>query len=236
MLTLHDINYSELDYVCDHPGVVLVYGSIGAGKTATANKIAELIHHRDPARPVCYFSLDEQLSKELLELLPNWFSVTDKLSMKDLPRGTVLIVDESWKTRSSKTKMKDEEKMGMMDDLFLSRQRNQTLITIIQSLAMLEKTHFRAGFSLVHKYMPVGSIAVERQELVEILAKTQKGILRRINETGYPLQSVTRIQSPLYDLNSIKYRFVEDYNRGYYKLNLPSFWTEELSVFWSRYS
>lgn len=236
MLNLEDINRKELDYVLTKPGVVLASGMIGAGKTSGGFKIMEEIHKVSPERPLFVHCLGESKAHRLKQLtcpLPI-IPVLD-LDTKQLPDDAVLLADESWATRSSKVRLADDEKKELMDNLFFSRQRGQTIISIIQSLAILEKTHFRSGFSLLSSYVPVTSLVTERSELLDILVPIQRGIASRMAE--YPLrpfQSWYHIRSPFYDFNHSQYSFVEGYCFGYYAMKLPSFWSNELSVLWSR--
>ena len=236
-MDVRDINMVEFNYLTSKPGVVLLHGMIGSGKTSAAFKIAELIHRVSPDREIYVYTLDHSKSAELEALLPNWFKTTPELSMKKLPSDSVLISDEAWYSSSSKVRHKDDEIMNIMDNLFLSRQRGQTLVSIIQSLAILEKTHFRAGFTLVSKYTPMDTIATERQELIDILGRIQRGMEYRLSEYPViPFEAILHVRSPFCSLNEYKYRFVDGYCNGYYSLDLPEFWSDELSTFWSVYT
>ena len=236
LLTVDEINMLELNYVLTKPGVILEPGMIGSGKTSGGFKIVELIHDNSPRRPLYVHCLSEEKGERLCEIVcPLPITPIVDLDSKKLPDDAVILMDESWTTRSSKVRLSPEETMELMDNLFYSRQRGQTLISIIQSLAILEKTHFRSGFSLVSNYVPVTSLATERVELMDILLPIQRGISSRMLEyPSKPFQSWCHVRSPFYDHNQNMYKFVEGYASGHYSMALPSFWTEELSTFWSR--
>lgn len=223
----------ELNWAIRKAGVILDYGMIGAGKTAVGYKIMELIHDVTPHRECFAYCLDSSRSEEFQSVLPDYISPINATSMKTLPLDAALLLDESWLYHSSKIKMDKEEMMSLMDNLFLSRQRGQTVISIIQSLAMLEKTNFRAGYTLCSNYVPITSIATERKELLDMIGRVQKALERRIVELKVPFNRLSHIQSPMFDMNAKLYKNVEGYNWGFYEFELPKFWSEKLSTFWS---
>ena len=231
------INQLAWQYMVDFPGVVLDRGMIGSGKTATAFKLLEAIHQAHPERPVYVNMMDILKVFDMSKLLPDYIQYVDNVSGKAIPNGSVLLIDEAWFTMSSKVKHTDEKILALMDLLALSRQRGQTVIFIIQNFALLEKTSFRVGFSMINKYSPIDTIGTERPDMIDRLITIQEGIENRLAfHQGTMIQEVVHVTAPYSSLWDRQYRYQPDYNFGYYKIGLPSFWSDELSTFWSRYS
>ena len=230
-------NQLAWDYVCNKPGVVLIRGMLGMGKTSSGFKILESIQKIDPSRPQYVYMFDRSKEDELKALLPDYIQYTDKIDGKAMENGSVFLLDEAWLNLSSKVKHSNDAIVGLMDLLALSRQRNQTIILIIQNLALLEKSGTRFGYSMISKFTPMLTITQERPELVNYLMGVQVGIENRL--AAYPElipQQVSHVNTPFSSLWDNKFKYFPDYTFQYYILSLPSFWSDELSVFWSRYT
>lgn len=230
-------NQLAWDYVLNKPGVVLIRGMLGMGKTSSGFRILEGIHEVSPDRPQYVYMFDRSKEDELKALLPDYIRYTDQIDGKAMENNSVFLLDEAWLNLSSKVKHSSEVIVALMDLLALSRQRNQTIILIIQNLALLEKSGTRFGYSMVSKFTPMLTITQERPELVDFLMGVQAGIENRL--AAYPAlipQQVAHINTPFSSLWDSKYKYHPGYTFQYYSMDLPSFWTEELSTFWSRYT
>jgi hypothetical protein len=234
---MNSMNELDWNYIRDSPGAIMLNGMIGSGKTATGFKLLEEIHKAHPDRPIFYYLVDSTHANELRPMLPDYIQFCDKIHLKELPRNSVILGDEAWFYFSSRVRMNQEEIKSFMDNMALVRQRGQTLILIIQSLALLEVVSFRVGFTLLCKYIPVESLMFERAEFQEFLVQVNNGFNYRLRE--FPetkVQELLYVHTPYSFSWRNLYHAEPGYNFGYYKIGLPEFWSDELSVFWSRFT
>jgi hypothetical protein len=203
-----------LDSVLTKPGIILVGGSIGEGKTSLTFRFAEKIHEIDDKRIPYVFSLNKNRNDELLSLLPDYFRVTNSLDLRKLPYGAVLIGDEGTVWANSKNFKTGvfAEKLG--GDLATIRQRNQIFFVIIQNFALLELDYFRMGVTFALKWISPLSLEFDRSNMRDIL-----------QEIMNYFKSVNINRKELFYLLSGD-------DGGFYSNILPSFWSERLSCFW----
>ena len=111
-----------------HPCVVLILGRRGSGKSGLGYRIIELMRHRGEPYIV---GLPAQAQKHL----PDWAGTVDRL--EDVPPKAVVLVDESYLHYPSRASMTSGGRdIGSL--INLSRQREQTLIFVVQEARQLD--------------------------------------------------------------------------------------------------
>ena len=111
-----------------HPCVVLILGRRGSGKSGLGYRIIELMRHRGEPYIV---GLPAQAQKHL----PDWAGTVDRL--EDVPPKAVVLVDESYLHYPSRASM-DSGGRDIGSLINLSRQRDQTLIFVVQEARQLD--------------------------------------------------------------------------------------------------
>ena len=235
MSSIQDFNRLDLQYLYHNPCIVLIRGMVGSAKTSAGFRVVEKIHQVSPYRPIYYFVLDAKRIPAISRLLPSWIQYTDSLSMENLPIGSVLYCDEAWSYLSAKAHKSKEQIQEVLDNMALIRQRDQTLILIVQNLAMLDIDSFRVGYTLISKFCPPETISFERENLQDFLLGIQSGIEIRLEANpSLKMQQVGHVHTPYSPMINKMYGRIPGYAWGFHKWKLPAFWSEELSTFWGR--
>jgi len=190
---------------------VLVFGNTGYGKTALLFLLLEKLHGLNPARP-CYVVGYPSRARELL---PSWITIAD--TMESVPIGAVALRDdvgfaEGTSAMTSPTAKATQEFIRQMA---LSRQKLQTTLFSIQSVAWASRNAFRAGRNvLFFKYMDKESITFERAEYSDFLSSVMDEFTLYVQD-GYNVKELTYCSSPWWS--------------GMFLNGLASFWSPELS-------
>lgn len=205
---------SLYDAVMNDAGIIFVVGSIKSGKTATMFRLVELMHKVKPLRIVCIYAVVPESRYRLRELLPEWINIVDTLDFRELPVGAIILGDEGTVYANSKNYAKGEMAVKLASDLATVRHRGQTFIGCIQELALLQKDYMRMGVTLAVKWINPLSLELERTEYVSTL----KTIMRKMEGSYLPNIKL------VYLLNGV--------DGGMYEIDVPSFWSDDLSVLW----
>ncbi len=112
-----------------HPGVVLILGHRGNGKTALAIRIQELL--RDVAAPYAV-----GLPRKAGGLLPDWYGLADDFGA--IPNNAVIYVPESYRFFHARATQSAQGR-SVADLVNLSRHRKHTLIFDVQNAAQLDR-------------------------------------------------------------------------------------------------
>ena len=145
-----DARWKEL---VPHPSAVAVLGRRGAGKSTTAYRLLELL--RDRAAP-CVIG-----PESLKRLLPDWIGVVATLD--EAPFNAVVLVDEAYLLFHARASSSAAGRtIGAA--INLSRQRNQTLIFVVQEAKQLDVNIVSQLDVLVIKELSELSEAFERRE------------------------------------------------------------------------
>ena len=111
-----------------HPSVVLIIGRRGAGKSGLGYRLLELLRGHGEPYVVGLPAAAEQL-------LPDWVGIMD--SLEEVPQKAIVLLDESYLHYHSRASMASESRsIGSL--INLSRQRQQTLIFVIQEARQLD--------------------------------------------------------------------------------------------------
>ena len=111
-----------------YPGVILLMGERGMGKSVEAHSIAETLHKTHKAPAVLHLpNISERTRKKLQVMLPRWMKIVDK--REQWPRGGVIIYDEA--AQSAHARRTQSSGAVELDNLIaISRQRKQTIVFV----------------------------------------------------------------------------------------------------------
>ena len=145
-----DVRWKELVL---HPSTVAILGRRGAGKSATAYRLLELL--RDRAAP-CVVG-----PESLKRLLPEWIGVV--ATLEEAPSNSVVVVDEAYLLFHARASSSAAGRT-IGSAINLSRQRNQTLIFVVQEAKQLDVNIVSQLDTLVIKELSEMSVEFERRE------------------------------------------------------------------------
>ncbi|NQW18618.1 MAG: helix-turn-helix domain-containing protein [Chloroflexi bacterium] len=185
------------------PGVILILGKRGAGKSALAYRLLEEFRYRLTPYVVAAPSSANQL-------LPEWIGIESELD--HVPPNSIALIDEAYlgfHSRESQAKASIE----MSRILNLSRQRQLTLIFVTQEARQVDRNIASSADVIIFKEPSPLQLEFERRELKPI---TEKAI-----------QAFGGIQK---DTKSWAYVYSPDADfSGMVQSKLPSFWTDQMS-------
>ena len=121
----------------------LVLGKRGSGKSALAYRHLELFRYRLAPYVV-------GAPAPANKLLPDWICTVQ--SLEDLPPDCVVLVDEAYLHYHSRRNMA-QASAAMSQQLNLSRQRNQTLISVSQEARQIDRNISSSASVVVFKEM-----------------------------------------------------------------------------------
>ena len=138
-----------------HPSVVLVLGKRGSGKSALGYRLLELL--RKPAAPYVV-----GLPAAGRRLLPDWVGCTDQL--EDVPPKSIVLLDEAYLEYHARNIMGSKGR-NIGELVNLSRQKEQTLIFIVQEARQLDVNVISQADVIDIKELSELSKEFERREL-----------------------------------------------------------------------
>ena len=138
-----------------HPSVVLVLGKRGSGKSALGYRVLELL--RNQAAPYVV-----GLPSVSRKLLPDWVGCTDKL--EDVPPKAVVLLDEAYIEYHARDSMSAKGR-NIGELVNLSRQKEQTLVFIVQEARQLDVNVISQADVIAIKELSELSKEFERREL-----------------------------------------------------------------------
>ena len=141
-----------------HPSVFLLIGMRGFGKSALGYRLLEL--YRDVAAPYVV-----GLPPSARKWLPEWIGMADRL--EDVPPKAVVLLDEAYIQLHARTSMSAAGR-SIGPAVNLSRQRDQTLIFIVQEARQLDINVISQADVIAIKQLSEISREFERRELRKI--------------------------------------------------------------------
>jgi len=189
------------------PGVVVMMGDRGSGKTATAHWIMEQWHkdRKGPANGAVYMG-----PRGAQAVLPDW--VTLPQSYKTLPQDAVIIIDEGQEHANSR-RFQSAANLEIGNLVALSRQRRQLIILIAHQSRKLDVQLVLDSSCVIWKTPTRGHLMFERRELQPFTARA--------------LQALDGVKG-----DKRKWAYALDFRNlefGTLRTGLASWWCEELS-------
>lgn len=146
---------AEWNLILRHPGVAYIVGKRGSGKSALGYRLLELLRNR--AAPYVV-----GLPAIARTLLPDWVGCADRL--EDVPAKAVALIDEAYLDYHARDSMSAKGRtIGELVNL--SRQREQSLIFIVQEARQLDVNVISQADVIAIKELSELSKEFERREL-----------------------------------------------------------------------
>ena len=192
------------------PGVVIVMGHRGSGKTGVAYEIMRQLHGKRKLDGAILFP--GQLPKIKRKLLPAWVSVVS--SVNYLPKRAVCIIDEA--AQVAHARRSQSAQAVKLDNLIsISRHRQQLIIFIAHHSRKLDINLIHDSDRLLWKEPTEAHAIFERDELQVFTRKALeffggvKGIKAKLRATY------------VMDLHHLKF--------SWFNNSLPEWWSQDLS-------
>ena len=188
------------------PGVAVVMGRRGSGKTGLAFWVMEE-YHRTKNIGGAVFKAPSAMRK----LLPDWVETPQRI--RGIPEDSVVIIDEAQQVANAR-RSSSNDNLDLANLVALSRQRNQLIILISHHSRKLDMVDVMDASRIIWKQPTAGQVMFERPELKPFCQRAinkfsdQKGNLRRM---AYVM-----------DFESLKF--------GFTPAKLPTFWNDGLST------
>ena len=192
------------------PGVVLLMGQRGQGKTATAYWAVDRWHGLSKGRVT---GAIYNAPRAIREGLPDW--VLTPTSLTKLPHNSVVVIDEAQQVAHAR-RAASKENLVLANLVSLSRQRNQLLIVITHHSRKLDVMDVMEANRVIWKMPTRGHLMFERDQIKPFTKRAINAfdlILERKKDTR-------------------KYAYVMDFESlsfGMVKTGLPPWWIEAMS-------
>jgi replicative DNA helicase len=187
------------------PGKIgIILGARGTGKSALGMRILENVHSQTK-KPVYAMGFRE-------DKLPVWINVVN--SIEDVENNSLLLVDESGITFSSREAMSNANKL-LSELLLIARHKDISILFITQNSSNIEINTLRQADFLLLKPSSLLQMDFERKSIKNIYESVSDMFEELDKELG-----LTYIYSSKY--------------RGFVKNTLPSFWSQDLSKSFSQ--
>jgi len=204
--------------IFEDPGVVLILGARGSGKTALAHKLAE-IYHENTDRKVYVFGFPQDKA----HLLPEWMNLLNDI---DLPQHSVVLVHEAHMSFHARRSMQDTN--VLMDTLItISRHRDCTIIFETQQSFRLDKNIVAEADAIIIRYPSLLQERFERPFIKEFFTVASRFFNKYVK--------VMHVDDGIYKkpdkdkILRVAYVFSKNYMGPLRDITLPKHWSEELS-------
>ena len=189
-----------------HPGVIVVMGKRGSGKTALAMWVMEEYHKQRGFVGAVY-----KAPKAMKELLPDWVETPSQLTR--LPKNSVVVIDEAQQVANAR-RSSSTENLDLAQCVALSRQRNQLIFLISHHSRKLDMLDLMDASRIIFKQPTAGQVLFERPELKPF---SQRAVNKFAERKG-------NLQKLAYVMN------FETLTFGFTAAKMPTFWTNSLST------
>lgn len=152
--------------------IILVVGSRGAGKTASALFLAEAAHELGGHEIIYY--VGEPAEKESY---PKWIKFVKLLD--DLPNNSYALIDEAaikYNARKSRT----SENMELTEKMVILRHKGITLVLITQNIMLLEINCDRLADIIIYKMSPDYGFRRKKGEMMTKMFRERMLIINRL--------------------------------------------------------
>lgn len=196
--------------VLPFPGVVIIMGTRGSGKSALAHEIMNQFH-RSRKLAGCML-LPTMLPQRKRRLLPKWIGTVT--SVRELPKKAVCIIDEA--AQVAHARRSQSERAVMLDNLVsISRHRRQLIIFIAHHSRKLDINLIHDSDRLLWKQPTEAHALFERDEL-QLFTRKAIEFFNGISGERAKLKATY-----VMDLHHLKFSCFNN--------KLADWWTEDLS-------
>jgi len=204
---------SSLTKVVPFPGVAIIMGARGEGKSALGYAIAEQMHKRRKLPAVVYVPVNlAQLVNKVGKLTPKWITVLTRL--ESLPKKCVVIVDEASQAAHAR-RTQSNQSLALDRLVGIARQKQQLLIFITHHSRKLDPNLIHEADLILWKKPTYAHALFERNEISNFTFKAL--------EFFSGIKGVVTVKKTCLGTDFHHLRFYT------FKNQLPSFWSEELS-------
>ena len=190
-------------HLAEQSQILLIVGSRGSGKTATALFIAERVHFKYPRKKIYLINYPSP------QLLPDW--IHHEKNTENVPNNSLLIIDEAALEFGARQSMsaKSKDLAGLLPIL---RHKDQSSIFITQNTGLSDVNLVRLVDSILIKKPSLLQVKTERSAMKQLLESAQNALIGKDRSHAYLIadEQETLIQTPL-----------------------PGFWTTRISKGWS---
>jgi len=208
----------EWEKILQHPRVFLIIGHKGGGKSALGWAMLEYYAKKHGLKAYLVNMSGKRVPPEKLRLLPKWITVID--DPEQVPNNCVVLFDEAhlrWHART--TYGAEAPKLDKLIEL--ARQKEQSMIYVVQQSSKLDKNIVDAIDALFIKYMTTFRVAGEREGIKEFTEKARKKFEKILGKDDVRKYVYIISQNPSAIFEGMK------------KNGLASFWNEEISKFYA---
>jgi hypothetical protein len=193
------------------PGVALMMGKRGSGKSSTAMWAMEEWHNLSGGE---IGGAVLKAPSAVKKLLPAWVATPNRI--KGVPTDSVVIIDEAQQVANARRSASNDN-LDLAQLVALSRQRNQLIILISHHSRKLDMNDVMDASRIIWKLPAAGQVMFERKEIKPF---SQRAVDRFAQRKGNP-QKVAYVMD------------FEDLAFGFTPTKLASFWSETLSTGYS---
>jgi hypothetical protein len=207
-----------------YPGVILLMGERGMGKSVEAHSIAETMHRTQKAPAVLHLpNIPEKTRKRLQALLPTWMKIVDK--REAWPKGGVIISDEA--AQSAHARRTQSSGAIELDNLIaISRQRKQTILFVAHHSRKIDVGIVHEVDQIHWKQPTYAHQLFEREEIADFSMRAFDFFQALRGGRSWkecPERLKRLVKSTTIALDMSDFRFVTFRNKP------PAYWNEELS-------
>ena len=212
---LSDPPKSSISETVPYPGLVVILGDVGSGKSGLAHEIAWNFYKKRKIQATIHLPRSNpKLKTKAKKILPSWFTIADDVSK--WPHNNIVIADEASQLAHAR-RSSSKDNLAVDDLLGICRQRSQTILFIVHHTKKLDLEILRAAHTILYKRPTYSHGFFERDEYTDIVWKA--------------LDFFNSIESPTMKLRTTmavetgdKFRITQFTNK------LPNWWSGELSI------
>lgn len=194
------------------PGVVLMMGQRGEGKTATAYWVMDKWHSKtNGAISGAVYRAPKPLLRSFRAQGQEW--ITNPQQIDQLPSDAIIVIDEAELVGHAR-RSQSAGNLEMANLVALSRQRNQLIILISHHSRKIEVLDLMEASRLIWKRPTEGHIMFERKEMAHFTARA----LRAFDS----IKGDSRKQAYAMDLERLRFGFIPT--------GKPLWWEESMST------
>lgn len=193
------------------PGVIVIMGHRGRGKTATAYWVMDQWHKVSKGK---LGGVILNYPQSLKNHLPEWVTITQSITR--VSQNAVVVLDEAQFLAHAR-RSASASNLEMASLVSLSRQRNQLIILIAHHSRKLDVMDVMEASRVVWKEPTEGHLMFERKEMKHFTARALRAFGALADSNGRDPRG---------------YAYVMDFERlrfGMVRTGLPAWWNEQMS-------